>query len=147
MSSRFRMRQSYTTWVLMSGFCFMQLYVRRRFFAPPKRTSQYYDLVTSEVRAESQVLVPCNTLSMISLVQDQYAKHRMVSPCMLPLHCTALVNVCKSLMAFLSALILTSKDTFVTHVDSTMAQPAALHTDNTCRLACPHFLRCALLDS
>ncbi|KAL3138810.1 hypothetical protein ABBQ32_005650 [Trebouxia sp. C0010 RCD-2024] len=31
-----------------------ELYVRRRFFAPPKRTSQYYDLVTSEVRAESQ---------------------------------------------------------------------------------------------
>ena len=43
----------------MHDYLHMQLYARRRFFSPPKRTSQYYDKVIAEVRAETQV--PCAT--------------------------------------------------------------------------------------
>ena len=35
--------------------CCMQLYVRRHYFYPPGRITQYYDNVTSQVRAETQV--------------------------------------------------------------------------------------------
>ena len=37
--------------------CCMQLYVRRHYFYPPSRITQYYDNVTSQVRAETQVSV------------------------------------------------------------------------------------------
>lgn len=40
---------------VMPDYLHMQLYARRRFFSPPKRTSQYYDKVIAEVRAETQV--------------------------------------------------------------------------------------------
>lgn len=37
------------------GRLYMQLYVRRHYFFPPGRITQYYDDVTSQVRAETQV--------------------------------------------------------------------------------------------
>ena len=33
----------------------MQLYVRRHYFFPPSRITHYYEVVTSQVRAETQV--------------------------------------------------------------------------------------------
>ena len=36
----------------------MQLYVRRHYFYPPGRITQYYENVTSQVRAETQVRSP-----------------------------------------------------------------------------------------
>lgn len=33
----------------------MQLYVRRHYFFPPTRITHYYENVTSQVRAETQV--------------------------------------------------------------------------------------------
>ena len=35
----------------------MQLYVRRHYFYPPIRITQYYENVTSQVRAETQVTI------------------------------------------------------------------------------------------
>ncbi len=37
------------------GSSCVQLYVRRHYFYPPGRITQYYDNVTSQVRAETQV--------------------------------------------------------------------------------------------
>lgn len=37
--------------------CCMQLYVRRHYFYPPSRITQYYENVTMQVRAETQVSI------------------------------------------------------------------------------------------
>lgn len=40
----------------------MQLYVRRHYFFPPSRLTTYYEGVSAEVRAESQVCIPMPAL-------------------------------------------------------------------------------------
>jgi 23S rRNA maturation mini-RNase III len=42
--------------------CMAQLYVRRHYFFPPSRLIAYYEDVTSQVRAETQVPVLAHTM-------------------------------------------------------------------------------------
>ena len=41
--------------LIVTLFLCVQLYVRRHYFFPPSRITQYYEDVTSQVRAETQV--------------------------------------------------------------------------------------------
>ena len=67
----------------------MQLYVRRCFLFPPKRTSEYYESVVSEVRAESQVRTKTADLlgklktaniGWSPLLQERYLEQLLAGP-------------------------------------------------------------------
>lgn len=50
---------------------FLQLYVRRKYFFPPSRVSDYYAAVVGQVRAESQAEAHANMLHLNLLTEDE----------------------------------------------------------------------------
>lgn len=86
-------------WVTLLPLCFvdtddrlhMQLYARRRYFSPPKKTSQYYDMVTAEVRAETQV-------PRVTCMANNQAGPEFGTPGAFCCIGNAITNVCNTLM-------------------------------------------------